>query len=177
MAPLPTEDVRRELFDQLVDDIRREYADWMEIGAIAIIFRGCKREAARLRQARVVTYCERAEPNNGQLVTDDNLNVIRPAQKEPCWKGREDTRRDTRELIVHPDNWCEGCKRRQAIHDKYRDAVKQRGIAMTKLMRRIDKFAKTAELAREAGVVRSSESNQGIQQVRGLTPINESHSS
>lgn len=120
--------VRRSLFDQLVDNIRREYVDWMEIGAIAIIFVGFKRDAERLRLERGAMSCER------ELGADSG---------PPCWKGRDDNGRGDMVLTVQPDDWCDDCKKRQRIHEEYSAAVKQRGIAMRKLMRRIDKFAKT----------------------------------
>lgn len=106
----------------------------LSIAEVAIVFVEFKREAERLRQLRVTTYCDRAEPNGGTGLVDRS-------QEEPCWKGRED-RGEDRRLLVAPENWCDGCKKRQEIHEHYRAVVKKRGVAMTTLMRRVGKVSK-----------------------------------
>lgn len=109
-----------------------------EIAAIVSDYVRWKREAVRLRHERVITYCFRAEPNNGQGHVDNELNWVTPSQEAPCWKGRDYGGEDPA-LIVKPENWCEACKYRQQLHEMYRTATKQRGIAERRLMRRFGK--------------------------------------
>lgn len=108
------------------------------IAAVVADYVRHKRDAMRLRQERVVSYCHRAEPNNGQDY------VGHPTQEQPCWKGRDGD--ENNDLIVGPENWCEGCRYRQQIHELYRAATKQRGIAERRLMHLAKKLGAAPEL-------------------------------
>lgn len=118
----------------------------LSIAEVAVAFIEFKREAERLRQLRVTTYCDRAEPGGGTGMGSDRT------QEDPCWKGREDHGEDRR-LLVATVNWCDGCKKRQEIHEHYRKVVKQRGVSLRTLIGRVGKVSPAPAKVKETTVV------------------------
>lgn len=111
------------------------------IAAIVADYVRYKRDAAKLRHERVISYCHRAEPDGAAS------GYVGPrTQDDPCWKGYRDTASGDRVLTVSPENWCDGCKYRQQIHELYRAATKQRGIAERRLIQMAKKLGAAPEL-------------------------------
>jgi len=82
-------------------------------------------EVARLKRERAECECERAEQE------DSPMDPVTWARLDPCWKAKHETeiREDGRvvsrggwEYGTHPADWCDSCKRRQAIHVQIRPA-------------------------------------------------------
>lgn len=113
------------------------------IAAVVADYVRHKRDAARLRQERVISYCFRAEPDQA-TGADVFAETGERTQEQPCWKGRDGG--EDNALIFKPENWCEGCTYRQQLHELYREATKQRGIAERRLMHLAKKLGAVPEL-------------------------------
>lgn len=91
----------------------------------------CRREASTLRAERGSFNCEHEA---GHEYDDDNSRCTSEAVPA-CWKHwwKDQQGRDCRPPI---EEWCEPCRLRQAVHNRYRAAMVRRGALMRQLQRR-----------------------------------------
>jgi hypothetical protein len=104
----------------------------------------------RLRRERAGLFCSRAEP-----VTEDDYREAQAeaqagqvagfefpqaTQEQACWKAArkwDDTGYRARLYFNPPmSEWCEHCRRRQAVNDAYREAVRRHAGALRGLIAR-----------------------------------------
>jgi hypothetical protein len=103
-----------------------------------------------LRRERAGLFCARAEPVSPQdydeahaeAQSDPMATFVfpEPTQAEPCWKAARKWRDDGYHSKFYFDppqsEWCEPCRRRQAVSDLYRVAVRRHGGALRGLLSR-----------------------------------------
>ncbi len=115
----------------------------------------------RLRWERGGLCCERAEVVSVHDLEDAmaeaksdplaTFELPQPTQAEPCWKAArkwEDTGYRSRFYFDPPQSeWCESCRKRQAVSDAYRATVRQHGGALRGLLARAKVLTRLASLS------------------------------
>jgi hypothetical protein len=96
----------------------------------------------RLRTERASLVCDQEMAHEAALTgTDwDSPIAVSPVPPEPCWKAarkwRDDGYRSKFYFDPPQSEWCENCRKRQAVSDAYRAAVRAHGGALRGLLRR-----------------------------------------
>jgi hypothetical protein len=108
----------------------------------------CCQTINRTKAERGAVMCEHECPRFDDLGEDDERDgIFVSAPKEPCWKpiGHDE---DGRPIYSPQSEWCESCRRRQAIHEQWRAAKKSHGPLLRRvrmLARRCMKLTETLE--------------------------------
>lgn len=127
-----------------VEAFRDVFDAYMRVGDTGSRWFQARAEAERLEEERNGILCV-----NERIVTGEESWDYREGKS--CWKGANTGPEGEYEHNVHPDEWCEPCKRRADLHAQWKRARRLASSLRGALTRACAKAASTAPRSKGAG--------------------------